>query len=102
MWYIIVPAFILIMFMIMASFVVADARQRDVEVVRAHIAECSLLSLKDRSEQDVTFFELVRELLVVPYQNVSQRNALINRLKTFQFTDPSKAQSKDCYKTPGE
>lgn len=79
----------------MGSFVVINAQQRDVATTKVNILQCDLEHLRARSDDDVKFFELVRELMVTPRANLAQEESLIQELKEFKFTTPPDAQT--CY-----
>lgn len=87
--------FILGAFLLMASFIVINAQQRDVATAKVNILQCDLEHLRARSDDDVKFFELVRELMVTPRTSLTQEELLIQELKQFKFTTPPDAQI--CY-----
>lgn len=62
-----------------------EDQRLNAETDRANQLQASLQVLRDRSNQDVQFFELVRQLIIT--RDVAQHQALINRLKTFKFAE---------------
>lgn len=74
-------------FFLLGWIAISQSGRADGEKKRGDTLQQGIDALRDRSEEDRKFFEIVRQLLIA--QGAEQKAALLDQLRGFQFTEPT-------------